>query len=107
MSAANKEAAAQICARLSEDEELLARFLEEPNAVAAEIVGAPVDQVTLEAVGHGLSDALKASKTSELSDPELEAVAGGFGISSASISQLKPTIGRSTGFSFSYYITAT
>jgi hypothetical protein len=85
MSTPNQELVQVVLSKLS-DPQLLARFLDQPRAVFAELTAGKGDEATLEEVGRRLRD---RTGDGSLSEAELEGVAGGF-------VNLSPKIGRTS-----------
>ena len=81
----NRELVERVLSQLG-DRELLARFLDQPKAVFAELTGGQGDDASLEEVGRRLRERLPDGS---LSDEQLEGVAGG-------LVSLSPYIGRTS-----------
>ena len=96
MSKVNEALVERVLARVSQDRAFLDRFLEQPGSAVAELAGGPVDEATLEAIGQRLQERLTGAESSELSDAELDAVAGG--LFRSAIARLSPTLGRTGTF---------
>jgi hypothetical protein len=99
MTEANRELVELIVAKLSDDEALLERFLDAPGAVIAELTDTPLDQATLDAIGNRLQKLYSAGDATELSDSELDKVAGGAHFARR-FRSFKPVIGRMSGGTF-------
>jgi hypothetical protein len=91
MANANQELAELILTRLSEQEELLDRFLQSPSKVISEITDEPVDEATFELLGERLKETL--TKEGRLSDSELDSVAAGW-MSNFRIARLSPRLSK-------------
>jgi hypothetical protein len=96
---ANRELAELILNRLSEQDELLDRFLESPSKVIAEITDEPVDEATFEWLGERLRETL--SEKGRLSDSELDSVAAAW-MENQRIARLSPTLGKATQRGYHY-----
>jgi hypothetical protein len=90
MVAANHDLVELVLSKL-EDQQILARFLDQPRAVFAELTAGRGDEATLEEVGRRLRERLTDASMSE---EDLEKVAGG-------IASLTPAMGRTSGFRYS------
>jgi hypothetical protein len=100
MTQPNRELAELIVAKVTANEALLDRFLKDPGAVIVELTR--VDQATLDLIGERLRDRLNVKPAGELSDADLDTVAGGL---VSRIATWRPILGRS--FSFSNTLTMT
>jgi hypothetical protein len=96
----NRDLVELIVKNVTANHAVLERFLKEPGAVIAELTR--VDQATLDAIGQRLRERFSGSPAGEISDRDLQKVAGGL---ISLIGSWKPIIGRS--FSFGSTITQT